>query len=118
MSREWRYLLEDIIITACRKVEHYVSGLSLAEFRLEEKTHDAVLWNLGIIGEAAKQLPASIRSRVAGVDWRKVAGFRDVIVHAYHGIDDDIVWDVVGSKVPELSARVRTFLDENPVGES
>lgn len=53
-----------------------------------------------VLGEAAKRVPPEVRDRVQGIDWRKVAGLRDVIAHGYFGIDDDIVWDVIANQGP------------------
>jgi len=102
MSRDWRLYLDDIL-AACGKVERYTAGMTLEAFRADEKTFDAVLRNLTIVGEAAKQVPDEVRRAMPSTDWRKVGGLRDIVVHAYHGIDDEIVWDVVPS-----TARSRT----------
>lgn len=80
------------------------------EFTRDRKTYDAVVRNLEIIGEAAKHVPDTLRSSLPGVEWRKLAGLRDMLTHVYFGIDDDILWDIVQHKVPELLASVETFL--------
>jgi uncharacterized protein with HEPN domain len=64
------------------------------------------LRNLEVIGEAAKHIPADIRAKVEGLDWRRVIGFRDVVAHAYFGIDEAILWNIVSVKVPELIAAM------------
>ena len=79
-------------------------------FCSDEKTFDAVVRNLEIIGEAAKHVPDDIRARIPAVEWRKVAGLRDMLAHAYFGIDNEILWDVVTSKVPLLGEAVSRFL--------
>jgi uncharacterized protein with HEPN domain len=86
--------------------------MSQEQFQTDGKTFDAVLRNLTIVGEAAKALPQDVRGRMPSVDWRKVAGFRDILVHAYFGIDKDILWDIVWSKVPDLAAVVEGVLAE------
>jgi uncharacterized protein with HEPN domain len=101
VSRDWRLYWEDMI-EAAEKVKRYTKGMSAKTFTADEKTRDAVLRNLEIIGEAAKQIPLETRQRVRGVDWRKIAGFRDIVAHAYFGIDDIILWDIVVNKTPEL----------------
>jgi uncharacterized protein with HEPN domain len=75
-------------------------------FIKDEKTYDAVVRNLEIIGEAAKNIPEAVRMQMPGIEWKKTAGLRDVIAHAYFGIDDAILWDVVQHKVPELKRAV------------
>jgi uncharacterized protein with HEPN domain len=98
---------------ACAKVERYTRGLSLDDFRKDEKTYDAVVRNLEVIGEAAKFLPQDVRDQVAQIDWRKVSGLRNVIAHAYFGIDDAILWNIVTTKIPELADALRQ-LDDDP----
>jgi uncharacterized protein with HEPN domain len=73
-----------------------------AAFEADERTYDAVVRNLELIGEAVKQLPDLARALAPGIEWRKIAGTRDFLAHAYFGIDGDILWDVVSNKVPEL----------------
>jgi uncharacterized protein with HEPN domain len=87
---------------------------NLETFRVDERTYDAVVRNLEIIGEAAKHVPDDLRRQVPGIDWRKVAAFRDVLAHAYHGIDDDVLWDVVREKVPALASQLTEFLSRTP----
>ena len=87
---------------ACQRIERYVAGMDQVAFRRDEKTRDAVLRNLEVIGEAAKRIPDDIRALHPGIDWRRIAGLRDVIAHAYFGIDEGILWDIVESKVPSL----------------
>ncbi len=118
MSRDWRLYLEDIL-AACRKVQRYTAGMTLGALQQDERTYDAVVRNLEVIGEAAKRVPENVRQAIPGTDWRKVAAFRDVLAHAYFGIDDSILWDVVQNKVPELARQVRTFLESTgPTGAS
>lgn len=65
-----------------------------------------VVRDLEIIGEAAKHLPPEGRAMMPGVNWSKVAGSRDVIVHGYFGLDVHVIWDVVQSKVSALIPSV------------
>lgn len=106
MSRDWR-LYWDGIIACCEKILLYTAGLDRAAFEKDGKTVDAVARNLEIIGEAAKKLPADARGRCPTVEWRKISSFRDVIAHAYFGVDLTIVRNVVEVKVPELLAAMR-----------
>jgi uncharacterized protein with HEPN domain len=91
---------------AANKVLSYTHGFDAAAFSQNELVRDAVLRNLEVIGEAAKQIPPDIRAKVIGVDWRRVIGFRDIVAHAYFGIDQAILWNIVSEKVPELIAAM------------
>lgn len=106
MSRDWRLYWDDMV-ASCEKILRYAEGMDYDGFRQDEKTYDAVVRNLEIVGEAAKNLPAEAKDKVPHLEWRKIAGLRDVIAHAYFGIDDAIVWDVVDQKVPALLAALR-----------
>lgn len=101
MSRDWRLYWDDILI-ACRKIVRFTAGLDKTAFRADERTYDAVLRNLEVIGEAVKNLPEDARNRAPVIEWKKIAGLRDIIAHGYFGVDDEILWSIVTQKVPEL----------------
>jgi uncharacterized protein with HEPN domain len=101
MSRDFRPFLDDIR-RSCEKVLRYTAGMTFEEFVADEKTFDAVLRNLAIIGEAVKQVPQDFRDQHPDLEWRKIARFRDIVIHHYFAVDEQIVWDVVRNKVPEL----------------
>jgi uncharacterized protein with HEPN domain len=109
VPRDERVFLEDIV-EACRKIQRFTSGFSFEQFRADEKTIDSVLRNLEVIGEAAKQISAEMRAEITTLDWQRIAGLRDILIHNYFGIDLDIVWDVVQNKVPVVIAAVEGFL--------
>ncbi len=67
-----------------------------------------------VLGEAAKRIPADVRERHPEIDWRGLAGLRDVLAHHYFRIDSTIVWDVVVNEMPRLLERLRPIRDEMP----
>ena len=108
MSREWSFFLADMI-EACRRVLAYTAGMDREEFLRDRKAYDATVRNLEILGEAAKGIPDDVRIRHPQVPWRDIAGFRDVLSHAYFGIDEDVLWDVVSNKTPVLSKQIEAI---------
>lgn len=76
--------------------------MSKAEFSDNDIVFDAVLRNLLVIGEASKNLPDFVKNQYPLIEWKKISGLRDIIAHAYFGIDNSILWDVVSNKIPEL----------------
>jgi uncharacterized protein with HEPN domain len=78
----------------------------------DSKTVDAVVRNLEVIGEAVKLLPEEIRWKQPDVEWQKIAGLRDILIHRYFGIDLEIIQDIVENKLPLLNEKVRRLLDE------
>ena len=105
MSRDYSLYIEDIK-ESCDRIIKYVAGLSREEFFSEQKTYDAVVRNLTVIGEAVKNLPDELRDELSEVEWTKIARFRDITVHRYWTLDETIIWDIVQNKVPELLANV------------
>lgn len=110
-KREWRFFLKDIS-KSIDKIIQYTASMDKTRFMNDDKTFDAVMRNLQIIGEAVKQFPMEIREKYPKVAWKKIAGLRDIVAHEYFGIDDDIIWDVVHKKVPELKLEVEIITQE------
>lgn len=109
MPREPKVYLRDIL-ESIRKIEMYKSRLNEITFKKDELVQDGIIRNLEIIGEAVKKMPDSLKQGSSRLDWRKIAGLRDVLIHGYFTVDLDIVWDIVQNKVPELKEEVLAMI--------
>jgi len=110
MSRDPRLYLEDMLESG-NKVLRYTRGMTFEEFLANEMAFDAVLRNLEIIGEAAKNVSDEVRARYPEVEWRRIAALRNVLAHAYFGLEAETLWDIVTNKVPVLVTQVEAILN-------
>jgi uncharacterized protein with HEPN domain len=104
-ERDSSLLIEDML-AAIRKIERYTEGTDQARFQQDEKTVDAVVRNLEVIGEAARRIPVEFTSRHADLPWKQIAGLRNRIVHDYIGLDLEIIWQVIRHDLPRLKVQL------------
>jgi uncharacterized protein with HEPN domain len=103
--RDADLLIEDIL-AAIGKIEGYTRGVNRDAFVADDKTIDAVVRNLEIIGEAAHRMPAECVTMYPGVPWQQIAGLRNRIVHEYFGLDLEIVWQIIERDLPPLKTQL------------
>lgn len=104
-KRDPDLLIQDIL-EAIRKIELFIAGLDCTAFLRDEKTVDAVVRNLEVLGEAVKQLPDDFTLRHPAVAWHQIAGLRNRIVHDYFGLDLNLIWQIVYHDLPQLKAQL------------
>lgn len=109
MSRDVLDYLEDILENALAACE-FANGLTMAAFATDRRTLYAVMRALEIIGEAAKRVPDSVRARHPDIDWRGMAGLRDVIVHQYDRIDPSVPFHISTAQLPAMIDRLRELI--------
>ncbi|NBV12541.1 MAG: DUF86 domain-containing protein [Sphingobacteriia bacterium] len=108
-KRESRLLLLDIL-DSIEKINSYTAGHTFESFIKDSKTLDAVIRNFEIIGEAANRLPEDFKDLNQGVNWFRIKGFRNRIVHDYMGIDYKIVWTIIEKDLEKLETEINLII--------
>jgi uncharacterized protein with HEPN domain len=98
------------ILDVISDIEHFVSGLSREHFLKNKEKQFAVLRGLEIIGEASKNLSTELKANHPDVNWKKITGMRDKLIHAYFVVDLPLVWDTVEIDIPELKEQAKKIL--------
>ena len=101
------------IIESIELIEDYTDGASLNDFMISTRLQDLVLRRLEIIGEAVKYLSDDFKVKNNGIEWKKIAGMRDIIIHQYFGVDLKLTWNVVQNELPTLKDKIKRILNRN-----
>ena len=110
-DREILLLLEDMR-DAALKILSYTSGMNFNDFTNDDKTIDAVVRNFEIIGEAANRVPDNFKSDHPEIEWRRMTGLRNRIIHEYFGVNYATVWKVKEENITELADFIQQAIDE------
>jgi len=103
--RKWEFRLKDML-DAARRIEMYIEGLAFEDFVKDEKTFDAVVRQLTILGEAACHVPDEVATRSPEIPWSVIRGMRNIVVHEYFGVDKGIVWKTATGNIPMLRSQL------------
>ncbi|MBU1261026.1 MAG: DUF86 domain-containing protein [Planctomycetes bacterium] len=109
MSRHTELRLLDIL-DAIERIFSYAKGMSYKSFLADQKTQDAIVRNIEIIGEAARGIPKTFRADNPQIPWDEIIGMRNIIVHHYFGILIDVVWDIVKKELPKLKKQIKSII--------
>jgi uncharacterized protein with HEPN domain len=113
MSKRDTLLLLDDMFQSAQKIKRYTKDLDFDSFLSDDKTMDAVARNFEIIGEAANRIDPDFRDENPEIEWKRIRGFRNRIVHDYFGIDYEIVWEIIETYLDELIDWLETVIDNN-----
>lgn len=100
------------ISEATGAAQAFVAGMGFDAFVADDKTASAVLQKLKIVGEAAKNVPKTIRQRYPQVPWQQMAGMRDRLIHGYYDANYTVVWEVVTELIPPLQPIIKQILED------
>ncbi len=113
VHRNLPYLLH--ILDAINDIEESIKKLSRKEFEEAKDAKDATIRRIEIIGEAVKNISSDLKESHPEIEWKKIAGTRDRMIHAYFNLDLDVVWDIVKKDLPPLKKRIekiKTLLEK------
>jgi uncharacterized protein with HEPN domain len=112
MSKRDVLLLIDDMLQSAQKIKRYTSGMDYTSFIADAKTVDAVARNFEIIGEASNRIPSDFKDSHPELEWKRIKGFRNRIVHHYFGIDYEIVWDIIEHYLDGLIDWLETLINK------
>ncbi len=108
MNQNESYLLD--IAKLCQTILRLTSNMTELEFQHDERTQLAILYEITILGEVVKRLSAEFRNQHSTIEWKKITGMRDRLVHNYNEVKFDLVWEVIKTNIPELLEYVTPLL--------
>jgi len=110
-DRDINDYLQDIL-DSIDEIREFTQGMSFDDFAADRKTINAVLRSIEVMGEASRKIPDRIRSQYTQVPWRKMTGMRDKLIHEYHGVDIDTVWQTLHEDIPPLKDQIQEIIDK------
>lgn len=111
MNRDNAYLLD--ILNAIRRIQSFAVNLTKDDFRDNEEKQSAILYQIIVMGEAAKRLSPEIRATTSHVPWKEISGMRDILAHQYDRININTLWDVIQRDIVELEALIMPLIEVN-----
>jgi uncharacterized protein with HEPN domain len=113
MSRDWLLYVRDMVV-CCDKVLSYTDGLTRQDFAERGMVFDATVRNLELLGEAARQVPDAVRAEHPEIEWRKIVGLRNLLIHSYFGVEEGMLWDLVQHRIQPLRYSLIALLQRTP----
>lgn len=107
--RNWKLRIDDML-EAIQRIQQYTQGVTLAAFRSDQKTVDAVIRNFEVLGEAARFVPDEIQDKSQSIPWSKIRGMRHMLAHEYFGVNADLIWKTATSDMAPLMTALQEVL--------
>ena len=108
-DRDWKFFVADMV-GFCENVIKYTEDRDFELFVNNRPIYEATMWNLRLIGEAATNVPTSVRDANSRIEWQDIIGLRHHLTHAYLTIDDEIIWKTIQTDIPQLLTELRKLL--------
>ena len=105
MKREINLFVEDIL-SSINAIEEFSKDMDKRDLLSSRLKQSAIIREIEIIGEAVKNIPEHIKNKYKEIEWRKIAGMRDVIIHSYFRVDLDAVWNAIKKDIPRLKKQI------------
>lgn len=105
MKKDPKIFLEHIL-DCISDIEDYTSKQTRISFSKNKMMQDAVIRKIEIIGEAVKNLPLNFRKKYSKIEWKQIAGMRDILIHEYFGVNQNLVWNTVIKDLPKLKHQI------------
>ena len=102
----------DDILEATEKILRFSKGVSFETFSVDEMRKDAVIRNFEVIGESIKKLPPELTERYPDIDWKRIAGLRDTLIHGYFNVKLTVLWNIMNEYLPKLKEDIKAVLDD------
>ncbi len=111
VNRKWKHRARHML-QAAERILGYCAGVTEERFRADQQLLDAVVWNLTVLGEAAKNVPAKVEVQFPELPWSQMRGIRNRVVHGYDEIDVAIIWNVVRVELPPLVPLIERVIQQ------
>ena len=100
------------VLDAIKDIESSIKNLSEKEFKEIKDVKDATIRRIEIIGEAIKNISEKTKKEYPKIEWKKIIGTRDRLIHAYFNVDLDITWDIIKKDIPDLKIKIEKIKKE------
>ena len=102
-----KHMMESI-----KRIEDYSKNLTKEKLENKLKDQDAIIRRIEVLGEAVKNIPHNFRDKHPEIEWKKIAGTKDILIHHYFGVDINEIWDIIKKDLPDLKRKLKKIEEE------